>query len=168
MSKATACHRVMIVDDEVDHIVCFRTALELHGYHIDAFTDPEEALTHFSPEIHDVVIADVKMPKITGFEFARKIHSIDKDTKIILMTAFHITKQEFDKVMPSTRVDALIKKPIGMTKLLDHLDALSGKNHTEGNCSVDSSSVCSFFASTAMTTMSLLLLSLQEGIAMFV
>jgi response regulator RpfG family c-di-GMP phosphodiesterase len=158
----------MIVDDEIDHIVCFRTALELHGYHIDAFTDPEEALTHFSPEIHDVVIADVKMPKITGFEFARKIHSIDKDTKIILMTAFHITKQEFDKVMPSTRVDALIKKPIGMTKLLDHLDALSGKNHTGGSCSVDSSSVCSFFASAGTTTMSLLLLSLQDGIAMFV
>jgi hypothetical protein len=84
------------------------------------------------------------------------------------MTAFHITKQEFDKVMPSTRVDAFIKKPIGMTKLLDHLDAISGKNHNEANCSVDSSSVCSFLASAGTTAISLLLLSSQDSIAMFV
>ena len=86
------------------------------------------------------------------------------------MTAFHMTKQEFDKVMPSTRVDAFIKKPIGMTKLLDHLGALSCDNCKKGNdnWSISSSSISSFFTSAGTTAIALILLSLQDSIAMFV
>src|SRR4051794_9060094 len=109
----------MIVDDEVDHVAFFRAALEHYGFHVDTFSGPRQALTSFSPGRYDIIISDVKMPEMCGFEFARIIDSMDKDVKIILMTAFHMTKQEFDKVMPSTRIDAFIKKPVGMTKLLD-------------------------------------------------
>ena len=42
--------KIMIVDDEVDHVVCFRAALELYDYLIDVYAEPEEALTHFSPK----------------------------------------------------------------------------------------------------------------------
>jgi len=51
------------------------------------------------------------MPKLSGFELARMIDSIDQKTSIILMTAFHIPKEEFAIVLPSTRIDAFIKNP---------------------------------------------------------
>ncbi len=146
--------RIMIVDDNSDDIVCFRTALEHYGYHVDIFTDAEQALAHFSPGLYNVVISDIRMPKISGFEFARKIDGIDKDTKIVLMTAFHMTKEEFDKVMPSTRVDVFIKKPIGMTKLLDHLSVLLG-NYKEGRWS-RGASISSFIANAPLTLLTLL------------
>src|ERR1051325_9742581 len=109
--------RAMIIDDESDHVQCLKLALKHFGLDVDAFTDPQEALIHFSPGVYDIVISDIKMPNFSGFELARKINVLDKDAKIILMSAFHMTKEEFDKVIPSTRVDAFIKKPIGMTKL---------------------------------------------------
>ena len=65
------------------------------------------------------------MPKLSGFELARMIDSIDQKTSIILMTAFHIPKEEFAIVLPSTRIDAFIKKPIGVPKLIYHIDALT-------------------------------------------
>jgi YesN/AraC family two-component response regulator len=64
------------------------------------------------------------MPSMTGFQLARMIDSIDQKISIILMTAFHVTKEEFEKVMPSTKVDAFILKPIGVKKLLDHIETL--------------------------------------------
>jgi two-component SAPR family response regulator len=89
------------------------------------FEHPELALKNFSAGRYDIVIADIKMPKISGFEFVRQVDCIDKSAKIILMTAFQLKKEEFEKVMPSARVDAFIKKPIGMTKLIDHIETLS-------------------------------------------
>jgi DNA-binding response OmpR family regulator len=118
--------RILLVDDDADNLVCFRAALEHQGYQVDAFTDAKQALSSFARGRHDIILSDIKMARMSGFELARHIDSMDKNAKIILMTAFHMTKEEFDIVMPSTRIDAFIKKPIGMTKLLDHIEALAG------------------------------------------
>jgi DNA-binding response OmpR family regulator len=116
--------RIMIVDENIDTIISLRTALELHGFATDAFSDPEKALESFSFKQYDIVISCIKMRNLSRFEFARRIDNLDKNTKIILMTSFHMTKEEFERVMPSTRVDAFIKKPVGMTRVMDHINAL--------------------------------------------
>ena len=95
------------------------------------------------------------MPTLSGFELARKINAIDKDTKIILTSAFHITREEFDKVMPSTMVDAFIRKPIRMNKLRDHLIGLLG-NYKQGRWSLDSPISC-FTTGIGMASMSAIL-----------
>jgi DNA-binding response OmpR family regulator len=142
----------MIVDDTADSAISFRAALEQYGFQVDTFTDPEQALAHFSPERYSVVISDIRMPNLSGFELARKIDALDKDAKIILMSAFHMTREEFEKVLPSTRVDVFIKKPVGMTKLMDHLSVLLG-NYKEGRWSLRSS----FIASVGIIVMQTLL-----------
>jgi DNA-binding response OmpR family regulator len=116
--------RILVVDDDHDTIFCLRAMLENKGYEVDAYAEPEQALKYFVAGKYDVVIADVKMPSMTGFQLARMIDSIDQKISIILMTAFHVTKEEFEKVMPSTKVDAFILKPIGVKKLLDHIETL--------------------------------------------
>jgi CheY-like chemotaxis protein len=57
------------------------------------------------------------MPQMTGFEFIREVRKIIPRTKVILMTAFEISKSEFDIVHPSTRVDALLRKPFTTPQL---------------------------------------------------
>lgn len=72
------------------------------------------------------------MPGLTGFELARRIDKVDKDKKIVLMTAFEITKEELEKVFPSIRVHAFIRKPIGIVKLMYHLHVLLGIHSHKG------------------------------------
>ena len=153
--------RIMIVDEEKNHAVCFRAALERYGYAIDAFTDPLKALQAFCRGRYKVVIIDAKMREISGFEFARKIDGIDKEAKIIMMATFPISKQDFERSSP-TRIDVFIKKPVGMTKLMDHLSVLSG-NYKEGKWSIGTT-VSSFIAGVATFLLSL---TLEEGIPLF-
>ena len=151
--------RIMIVDSESGQAQCLRLALKHLGLEAEAFRDPDQALAHFSPGLYAIVISDIWMSKLSGFEFARKIDAMDKDTKIILMSAYRMTREEFNKFLPSTRVDAFIKKPIGMTKLRDHLSVLLG-NYKEGRWSLISSCIGS-----AMTTS--MIFMLQDNIPVF-
>lgn len=72
------------------------------------------------------------MPGVTGFELARRFGKVDKDTKIVLMAAFEIAKEELEKAFPSIRVDAFIRKPIGIVKLMNHLHVLLGIHSHKG------------------------------------
>jgi DNA-binding NtrC family response regulator len=131
----------MIIDDDQDLVVAFRAMLELNGYQVDTFTNPQEALDNLTPKGYDVIITDIKMPTLTGLELVPRINEIDKDTRIMVMTAFDITRQEFEKVLPFGRIDAFIRKPIGMVKLMDHLRVLLGTNHRKDDHRSLSSSI---------------------------
>jgi CheY-like chemotaxis protein len=65
------------------------------------------------------------MPQMSGFELAREVNRLNPDVKIVLMTAFEISKEEFSKVMPSTRVDDFVRKPapikLLITVILKHI-----------------------------------------------
>jgi DNA-binding NtrC family response regulator len=144
-----AKRRILVLDNDSDTIYCMRALLQQKGYDVDAFVEPELALKKFSAGKYDVVITDIRMPKISGFQFARMVDSMDEKTKIILMTAFDIRKGEFEKVMPSTRVDAFIKKPIGVPKLLDHIETLCRHKHQD----TTNYSITSIGMSLAFSTM---------------
>ena len=58
----------MVVDDQPDITITLKIALEEGGgFDVDAFTDPELALSRFKPDLYDLVLIDIKMPKIDGF-----------------------------------------------------------------------------------------------------
>ena len=63
----------MLVDDEQDITFVFRIALEENGFVVDTFNDPEEALSNYKPGIHHLLLIDVKMPKMNGFELYQEI-----------------------------------------------------------------------------------------------
>ena len=60
--------RVLVVDDEPDIITLFELALRDSGFEVDSFNDPLVPLSNFKPCYYDLVILDIKMPKIDGFE----------------------------------------------------------------------------------------------------
>lgn len=64
------------------------------------------------------------MPHMSGFELAKEVNKDHPEMLIMLLTSFEIRRLEFEKVFPSTKIDALINKPISIKKLVDAVNAL--------------------------------------------
>jgi DNA-binding response OmpR family regulator len=79
--------RILIIDDEVDINNLFKLYLEDYGYIVDAFTDPIDALYSFKKNTYDLVLLDLKMPKMNGILLYEKLHSIDPDLVFCFITA---------------------------------------------------------------------------------
>lgn len=86
-SKTTASDKsgkkkILLVDDESDITMSISIALESYGFEVNSYNDPVMALSCFRPHYYDLVMLDVKMPKIDGFEFYNEIKKIDSQAKI--------------------------------------------------------------------------------------
>jgi DNA-binding response OmpR family regulator len=68
--------RIMVVDDEPDLTLCYRLSLEYHGFEVETFNDPRKALSNFKPDYYDLVVLDIKMPLMDGFELYSEIKKI--------------------------------------------------------------------------------------------
>ena len=60
--------RISIVDDESDIALTLKSVLEYNGFIVDMFNDPILALQNFEPDFYDLIILDIKMPKMNGFD----------------------------------------------------------------------------------------------------
>jgi CheY-like chemotaxis protein/predicted transcriptional regulator len=117
--------RIMIVDDESDITSAIQIGLEDNGFEANVFNDPALALESYRPGIYDLLLLDVKMPGMSGFELYRKIRDIDTKAKVCFLTAFEMYSDEFRRVFPSMNVEHFIQKPIAMTDLVQQIKRLT-------------------------------------------
>ncbi len=105
---------VLLIDDDEDILTVLKRLLEVKGVNTYGFTDPVLAVEHFRNNAanYDMVVTDIRMQQMNGFEVARAVKEIRPDIKLAFITAFEINKSEFEKVLPSTKVDAFITKPV--------------------------------------------------------
>jgi two-component system response regulator ChvI len=89
--------KILIVDDEPDLTQVSTLALEYHGFKVDSFNDPQEALTKYKPGLYDLVILDIKMPKMGGFELYNEIKKKDNNANVCFLTASELYYEEFRK-----------------------------------------------------------------------
>ena len=68
LSESECLPRILLVDDEKDHLMLFTMVLEDGGYSVDAYTDPVPALLRFRPDYYDVAVLDYIMPVLNGLE----------------------------------------------------------------------------------------------------
>lgn len=121
---------VVLVDDDSDVLNVLKKSLEANNYEVYAFDSPHKAAEYIeSTNSPQLLIADVRMPGMTGFELARRANSHDPDMMIMLLTSFEINNSEFAKMFPSAKIDALIKKPVNIKKLVDTVNALVVGSH---------------------------------------
>jgi DNA-binding response OmpR family regulator len=120
--------RIMIVDDEKDILSILKSGLEAKGkFAVDTFSSGEVALEAFSgsaPDHYDLVLTDIRMPKMNGFDLYRRIREKNASVPIAFITAFEINEEEFSKVMPSIKVRDFIKKPIRIPDLVEKVSAI--------------------------------------------
>src|SRR5918994_7462323 len=88
---------ILLVDDEHDIIFTLKCILNVHEFTVDTFTDPTIALKFFKTNFYDLVILDVKMPKMDGFELYNKIREKDPKVKICFLTASEMYYEKFRK-----------------------------------------------------------------------
>ena len=126
--------RIMFVDDEKDILSTVKRGLESNNtFTVETFSSGESALQAFEshPEnYYDLVITDIRMPKMNGFELYRRIKEKNQSMKIAFITAFEINKEEFNKVMPSVNVIDFISKPLSISSLITKLKSML-KNYPE-------------------------------------
>ena len=79
--------RILIVDDEKDVGWTLKLILEYYGFDIDCFTDSATALEKFKPNLYDLIILDIKMAEINGFELYDELKSRDSNIKTLFITA---------------------------------------------------------------------------------
>jgi len=118
----------MVVDDERDILSIVKRGLESKNrFQVEIFIDAESALASLkenSNNYYDLVLTDIRMPKINGFELYRRIKESNPNMKIVFITAFEINKEEFSKVIPSLDVIDFISKPVSMSTLISKLNSI--------------------------------------------
>ena len=110
---------IMVVDDDFDIVSLIKLSFQRRSFNVYGFTDPRLALEHFNLNApgYILVISDMRMPQMNGFEFIKKIKEIKPEIKVFLMTAFEINDIEFRRLLPSTKIDEFIQKPVSLEKL---------------------------------------------------
>jgi DNA-binding NtrC family response regulator len=112
---------LLIVDDDYDIASFVKTSVEKMGLSVSSFTDPSLALEEFSnkPSDYELVISDIRMPSMNGYEFVKQVKKINSKVNVILMTAFEIEDKEFHSILPSIKIDGFLQKPFSITQLSD-------------------------------------------------
>ena len=123
--------RILLVDDEADIIFTMKDILEEEGFKVDTFNDPTIALESYRSNFYDLVILDIKMPKMDGFELYTKIREKDRQVKICFLTASEMYYEKFRKtrlVLTKTiGEDYFIQKPINTEDLIRRLTSVMDK-----------------------------------------
>lgn len=114
-----AIKRILIVDasDDVNLIVLSESDRRLR---VESFNDPVDALREFRPDFYHLVIIDILMPKMNGFELYNRLKKLDSNVKICFMTTgSEIFLREFAKeAFPEFDLNCVIRKPIANKDLL--------------------------------------------------
>ncbi|WP_148700303.1 response regulator [Candidatus Nitrososphaera evergladensis] len=119
--------RIMVVDDEPDVVFTIKKVLESDGFEVDAFYDSDLALKRFKGGLYDLLILDVRMPVMNGFELYAKLQDIDDKIKVIFMSAlsdleeYEMAGKEED---PRRRKRHFIQKPVGNKDLIERVNTL--------------------------------------------
>jgi two-component system, OmpR family, response regulator ChvI len=120
--------RLMIVDDEADITNSFSLALEDSGlFVVDTYNDPLVALSNYRPNSYDLLLLDIKMPKMNGIELYDQIKKLDNNVKVCFISAYDVDHTELREQFPSLEKDCLIpktiiRKPIEVSKLIERIE----------------------------------------------
>ena len=126
--------RILIVDDEKDVGWTLKLILENYGFDIDCFTDSATALEKFKPNLYDLIILDIRMAEINGFELYDELKSRDSNIKTLFITALSRVEPyntRNSKVYPLRGVRHFMKKPVSSEELLGQVYSMMAPEEIE-------------------------------------
>jgi CheY-like chemotaxis protein len=124
--------RILIVDDDADVTVTFKAIIEESNNDvnkkIEVYTsnNPVEALSEFKPNFYDLLLVDINMPHMNGFELCEKILAIDINVKVCYMSSAEINREALGEIYPAISIGCFIRKPVTIdyliTRIMSELD----------------------------------------------
>jgi DNA-binding response OmpR family regulator len=120
--KKFSTKRILLVDDELDITSSLKMGLEDNGFVVNTYNDAELALSDFKSGVYDLVLLDIKMPQINGFELYEKIKEIDSNVKACFITAHEVYYESLKEIFPTMDCDCYVK-PIKMEDLVRRVKA---------------------------------------------
>jgi DNA-binding response OmpR family regulator len=123
--KNSGKKRVLVVDDEPDISLILKMVLEDSGFEVHSFEDPISALNSFEVGLYDLLILDIKMPEMDGFELYHEIRKKDNKVKICFLTASEMYyKKMRNEEFSSLNKDLFIQKPIENEELIKEINKI--------------------------------------------
>ena len=116
---------ILLAEDERTLAMIIKDTLDGQGFNVNIANDGEEALRMYAASKPDVLVADVMMPRLDGYELVRRIRKHDQQTPVIFLTA----RSAVNDVVHGFEMGAndYLKKPIGMQELIVRIKALLGR-----------------------------------------
>jgi DNA-binding response OmpR family regulator len=124
---------ILIIDDNLDITLTFKKGLEAQNnrksennnifFEVFAYNDPILALSEFKSDFYDLMLVDINMPKMNGFDFCVKALEIDVNPKVCFMSSGLINREQLRDQYPSLSIGCFIKKPITIKNLIERVKA---------------------------------------------
>jgi two-component system cell cycle response regulator DivK len=116
--------KILVVDDSTTNVVLLEAILDEKGYQIETALNAKEAYAIIEREYPDLILLDLLMPKISGFDFLEEIRKNDKtkDTPVIVVSAL-TDEENIEKIIKMGAID-FIKKPIDLQYLVDKVESV--------------------------------------------
>jgi DNA-binding response OmpR family regulator len=111
------------VEDDADIAFVYKMGLEENGFEVDTYLHPLEALFNFKPNFYDLMLTDINMPLMSGFELCDKILQLDANVRICFMSAGEVNQESLRAWHPTKSIGCFMKKPIAIDDLVNRLNA---------------------------------------------
>jgi len=114
--------KILFVDDEPDITWLSKTVLERNGFEVQTFESPVSALDNFKPGSYDLLVIDIKMREMDGFELYDKLRKIDNNINVCFLTA---AQEYYDKYKERySSEECFITKPIALKNLVNIINSV--------------------------------------------
>jgi len=119
--------RILIIDDEADITTTFKAGIEDCNYdsgkriEVHTANNHAVAISEYKPDFYDLLLVDINMPNMNGFELSEKILAIDINVKVCFMSSLELNREALREIYPPLRLGCFIRKPVTLDYLLKRI-----------------------------------------------
>jgi DNA-binding response OmpR family regulator len=121
--------RILIIDDDPDVTTTFKIGIESSNYYADdnktievyTYNDPLTALSEFESNFYDLLLIDINLPSMNGFQLCEKILHLDINVRVCFMSTGEINREALGEIYPAISLGCFMRKPVTIDYLVKRI-----------------------------------------------